>query len=83
MVVRSKGLRLQNEDSTMAKLVSTQKRRKKSSELNSRESSTVFKLERFNCVLHSSLTFVYMPVFGVKKTVLMDFFRLTRSDRTV
>ena len=37
MVVWSKGLRLQNEDSTMAKPVSTQKRRKKSYELNSRE----------------------------------------------
>ena len=37
MVVWSKGLRLQNEDSTMAKPISTPKRRKKSSELNPQE----------------------------------------------
>ena len=43
----------------------------------------VFKPERFNCGSHDSLTFMYMPVFRDKKTVLMDGFRLTRSNRTI
>ena len=74
------------EASTMAESVSTKKKKKKTpNQLNLGEPqpSTVFKSVRLNRGSHGSLSFSYIPVFEVKRTVLVNGFRLTSSDRTV
>ena len=75
------------EASSMAESVSTQKKKKKKTlnqlNLGEPKPSTVFKSVRLNRGLHGSLNFSYIPVFEVKRTVLVNGFRLTSSDRTV
>ena len=73
------------EASSMAESVSTQKKKKNLNQLNLGEPqpSTVFKSVRLNRGLHGSLSFSYIPVFEVKRTVLVNGFQLTLSDRTV
>ena len=73
------------EASSMAESVSTQKKKKNLNQLNLGEPqpSTVFKSVRLNRGLHGSLSFSYIPVFEVKRTVLVNGFRLTSFDRMV
>ena len=73
------------EASSMAESVSTQKKKKTLNQLNLGEPqpSTVFKSVRLNRGSHGSLSFSYIPVFEVKRTVLVNGFRLTLSDRMV
>ena len=79
------------EASSMAEPISTKKIKikkiKKSlNQLNLREPwqlSAVFKPVRLNCGSHGLLSFSYMPVFEVKRTVLVNGFWLSWPDRMV
>ena len=74
------------EASSMAEPESTKKKKKTLNQLNLWElwqSTAVFKPVRLNRSSHGSLSFSYMPIFKVKRTVLMNGFRLSRLDRMV
>ena len=75
------------EASSIAESVSTQKKKKKKNlnqlNLGEPQLSTVFKSVMLNCGSNGSLSFSHIPVFEVKRTVLVNGFRLTSSDRTV
>ena len=45
--------------------------------------STILKPVRLNRDSHDSLSFSYMPVFEVKRTILVKGFQLPRLDRTI